>query len=690
MEKWMKKLSGALIASALALTLSTKASAEFAEEEETLPPEDPSIEEEGAPGGEGEGILLLSADGPEDGAGGDAEGTDGGEGTMTAFDVGSGIPVGDVPEADPAGGSDGAGGTVGGDGAGSGTVGSDPTTGDGNGSATDQNSSGYISMDGVVIYPDSQSGNIDPVVDEATGGFWSYNEGNTEGTGDDSLVLVDWSASEIDAYDTDLYIVSSGVNQIGIIDASAGGDVYVAGTGIMLVEDILLGEGNGFYLQPIEGLYESGSVAVFVNITAGILTSSDEYSALIPDQVPYEGDTYILVNGSVPGILDEDYVLPDGIHLIMPDGSIIQMVSPGTPVLAEGADLGDTCGQIIIPSSTLTIPYNSSITVEEGASIVMAGKDLTDPLAAGKGTITYAPVMNVWGSLNGEGQISGKGLVAFHIGKDDPKPSAPAIGSGCFELIIRDGSIYFDDLDKELYEYLQANLSAADFAEVTSNGGIPDYVPPTHWGIHMPIFAFNIGGETPLFTMADAPANGNGDVAWFKFGIDRLGMGGGGSILDTSSISTGSGILGGSGAGDYKGDKGNSSLIFGTGKTPGPTSGNHSLVLEVTDRDTCYNLAAYYDGKQIFSLNGKVTVRFAYPAPAAEGRFFVVFRNGDGSLTAFAARYDAVTGQLVFSGDKLGDFVVVSIDDFDGQLFSAEFYAYLETISSVKALKASF
>ncbi len=672
MEKWMKKLSGALIASALALTLSTKASAELAEEEETLPPEDPSIEEEGAPGGEGEGILLLSADGPEDGAGGDAEGTVGGEGTMTAFDVGSGTPVGDVPEADPAGGSDGAGG--------------DPTGGDGSGTAGGDTPSIEIINDDdehtvTVIDPNAQN-DIDKTTDDDGTGFWGYDSGNTDSQSDNTVYMVDNSTDSVSAFGTDLYIEAAGINEIDTLYAEQ--DLYISGTGIMLLDDLYVNGSNitnpfdlpadfydHFFLQPLDGTSNNGStngsVAVFLLFNPNV-KDSDGTNGI-----------YVLINGDVPGILDESYVIPEGITLYMPDGTSIELVNPEISSVSTDIEFSDTCGQIFIPSSSLTIPSTSSLVVESGATISLLGENihstdhngnpLNDPLATGGGTVTFAPVLNIEGSLYGAGSITGNGIVELNLASGQDLPSV-AIDSGIFKLIRRDGKISGEELDKELYSYLQAHLSAADFAEVTSNDGIS--APNGVWGTHGTVFSFMVDDtETSYFYPETPSVNGLGYLGWLKWGIDKLGAGGGNETTINTTGGTGSSIIGGKHAGSIK-------------------PGVHSLVLEVTDKETCYNLAAYYDGKQIFSLNNKVTVRFDYPVPTSEGRFFVVFRNGDGSLTAFAARYDAVAGQLVFSGDKLGDFVVVSIDDFDGQLFSAEFYAYLETISSVKSLKASF
>lgn len=652
MDKWIKKLSGAVIASVLALTLSTKASADDDKDPNDLPADPPVITEDGS-GSDGEVIVEGE---PEE------EGKEETRDTAGSDGAGSGNPDPTGANGDPGAGSDTG----------------DPAAQD----------TAYIAVDGEMIYPDEQT-DINPSSYEANG-FWGYDTGSTDATSDDSLYMVDCDVNTVEAHNCDLYIVSAGVNQIDTIDAGQGGNVYVSGTGIMLVDDVFLSKGKGFYLQPIEGY--SGSVAVFVNTTASCLGSLahdiDDLSSYATD-----GNTYILVNGSVTGILDECYVIPNGINLIMPAGTSIEMVSPGSCAIAiENA--GDVTGQLYIPSSTLTIPSSSSLTVESGATVTMTGKELSDPLAFHQWAVTYAPVINVEGVLSGDGAINGNGIVALNIGETDPKPTTPAIASSVFKLIRRAGLIHYQDLDDEVYEYLLANLSSADFAAVTDNAGNPNAgldFDDGRWGIHAPVFAFTINWtETSHFGLASESVNGEGHLSWFRWGIDTLGQGGAGPIIEGITSSTGSGILGGSGAGDYKGDMDKSKLIFGTGKSTDKPVANHSLILVVTDKETCYNLAAYYDGKQIFSLNSKVTVRFDYPVPTSEGRFFVVFRNGDGSLTAFAARYDAVTGQLVFSGDKLGDFVVVCIDDFDGQLFSEEFYSFLETISSVKSLKASF
>ena len=67
-------------------------------------------------------------------------------------------------------------------------------------------------------------------------------------------------------------------------------------------------------------------------------------------------------------------------------------------------------------------------------------------------------------------------------------------------------------------------------------------------------------------------------------------------------------------------------------------------------------------------------------------KLYVVFRNADGTLNAVKARYDAVTGKLIFVAGRLGRFVVVSMQ-YDGPEFSEGFYEALGKLDEVKKLK---
>ena len=82
-------------------------------------------------------------------------------------------------------------------------------------------------------------------------------------------------------------------------------------------------------------------------------------------------------------------------------------------------------------------------------------------------------------------------------------------------------------------------------------------------------------------------------------------------------------------------------------------------------------------------FGGRASVRMSYTPPAGyvSGSFYLVFRNGDGSLTAIKASYSELLGELRFETDRLGEFTVAVLD-FDGEEFSPEFYEALAALIS--------
>ena len=70
---------------------------------------------------------------------------------------------------------------------------------------------------------------------------------------------------------------------------------------------------------------------------------------------------------------------------------------------------------------------------------------------------------------------------------------------------------------------------------------------------------------------------------------------------------------------------------------------------------------------------------------SATDNLYVVFRNEDGTLSAVKARYDSVTGKLIFTTGRLGSFVVVGMR-YDGLEFSEGFYEALGNMEEVKEL----
>ena len=82
-----------------------------------------------------------------------------------------------------------------------------------------------------------------------------------------------------------------------------------------------------------------------------------------------------------------------------------------------------------------------------------------------------------------------------------------------------------------------------------------------------------------------------------------------------------------------------------------------------------------------------MTARFKFKLPDDwdVNAVFAVFRNADGTLTAFKARYDAASGTLSFDADLTGTFALVSFP-FKGKLYSAEFYAALAELEIIRDL----
>ncbi len=149
--------------------------------------------------------------------------------------------------------------------------------------------------------------------DEVSGSGWRYD------AEDQSLVLVnyDGQAQSIATTDSDITIKAAGVNRLASLKAD--GSVNLIGTGILLVDEIELSEDGSFNLQTNTAIYEdgTGSVAVFLK---------------------QEDGSYLLINGSVDGLLDEAYTLPAGVTLVVPGGSrlVMQSLAVGEYTSPEG------------------------------------------------------------------------------------------------------------------------------------------------------------------------------------------------------------------------------------------------------------------------------------------------------------------------------------------------------------------
>ena len=132
---------------------------------------------------------------------------------------------------------------------------------------------------------------------ENTGSGWRYD-------GSSVSMVNNGTAVEIHAEGTGVDLSVAGFNRISTLYAD--GDVNITGTGIVLIDSIDMLEGTNLNLLTNTDVYTDGegSAAVFLKNEAG---------------------EYALINGNVAGILDETYTIPDGVTLVLPDGSTLDM-----------------------------------------------------------------------------------------------------------------------------------------------------------------------------------------------------------------------------------------------------------------------------------------------------------------------------------------------------------------------------
>lgn len=133
---------------------------------------------------------------------------------------------------------------------------------------------------------------------ENTGSGWRYD-------GTSVSMVNNGNAVEVHAEGVGVNLSVAGFNRISTLYAD--GDVNITGTGIVLIDSIDMLEGTNLNLLTNTDVYADGegSAAVFL----------------------YDPDSgnYRLINGDVAGILDEKYTIPEGVTLVVPDGSVLDL-----------------------------------------------------------------------------------------------------------------------------------------------------------------------------------------------------------------------------------------------------------------------------------------------------------------------------------------------------------------------------
>ena len=196
-----------------------------------------------------------------------------------------------------------------------------------------------------------------------TSGSWNYE------AEDDCLYLDNYDSKSnslsLSTEGRDLRIMAAGVNRVQSIICD--GDLDIVGTGIFLVDDLALTEGHEVRLHANTALYgeDEGSVALFLK---------------------QEDGSYLLVNGSLPGLLNDGYELPDGVKLVVPESGSLKLRSVYKTQTDDGN--GGTATQYalaptgsgnwteiegVLKVESITMAENTSLSLQGVCELVLRG-----------------------------------------------------------------------------------------------------------------------------------------------------------------------------------------------------------------------------------------------------------------------------------------------------------------------------
>ena len=219
-----------------------------------------------------------------------------------------------------------------------------------------------------------------------------------------AMVNYDGSGESITSNTDVLTLAVAGINRIGALTGDCS--YRIVGTGIVLINSIDIADGNTITLYTNTALYTEGSAAVFMK---------------------QDDDSYLLINGSITGILDEEYHL-DNIHLRIPKNSSLTLsvmsvrTETWTPEESEEPETNITRYTEDLPidvldpthangtvelqdyASRLVMGKNSSLTVEDGASLKL--NEIESSSIYGlpptvKAVIEIQGILNINGTLEG-------------------------------------------------------------------------------------------------------------------------------------------------------------------------------------------------------------------------------------------------------------------------------------------------
>ena len=462
----------------------------------------------------------------------------------------------------------------------------------------------------------------------------------------------------LDATGEEIEIIVEGINRIrGIISSIK--KITIRGGGDLVFTDTSPVELSELNLDEVNVTFQGAGDIAAVNNTAGssslTLAGGSDIGSIDTEGVLtlYTGEYYMdysdesvtAIRGSIAG--GGELCLNSGVYAITASKDSDTEISYGYPLVYDlsGATGSASYGPLHIQPSQATtglttIPTEAYRVIEEelrgemDSSSNKLGKTLSfDTGDSGSDEDAHIPVDDYSGT---DGKIDLADIKSMiDTLRSEMEIFQPV---SIVEILRKDDS---DQLHSEFYQYFSYSDTDED------------------------------GTETPVYRndlTKTVPAD---DVYLIRitFIFSKGAPWGGGTVSSTTTSFTGSGILGGAGAGSVR-----------------LSSAIGDLRVIVTEEVMGYRVHVYSGNREITDLGGrkvKASMSFSLPQGWNSGMTFAVFKNDDGSLTAFRAVYDPLTGTLTFDTDRTGDFVLVSLD-YDGELFSAGFYAALSRLPEVQ------
>ncbi|MBR6207833.1 MAG: hypothetical protein IKQ69_02435 [Oscillospiraceae bacterium] len=413
--------------------------------------------------------------------------------------------------------------------------------------------------------------------------------------------------------------------------------------------------------------------------------------------------------------------------------------SAGAAADGEDPDITPAIGTLTM-SDTNVLSFNNSavgeLVLQDGASVDLRRHEGADVLAlgqiSGSGTVGYDDGSFAVGSVGagiaqdfGTTGITTCGDVTYISGPDGAVPIPTQTQGGTIPVVnvsfvlqnatsLMGGGVHSIVSESESQDSESITLSG----DTVSFASLVQQLLPTGSATQtVEVYTVGVDGILATIKLSSRDADDQTEIPVASIRLIRtvesttedLGTGGGASTSTNTSY-TGSGVLGGPGAGSVPGGT-QFPILRGAGihrtqpndDDPSNHSGGQQLGQTNTEADqglsdadfwvepdetgTCSVLCAV-DGEATLKAHGgvaSVSMSYTPPEGSTAKSFYVVFRDSSGTLRAFRASYSRLRSELSFEAECLGRFVVVAFD-FDGEVFSDAFYEALAQREELSAL----